>query len=553
MPRVPTYDNFNVLPAALPQARVQAQDIPDIAGRQLQNAGRAMGQAGAELSRIALDVAQQANQARVNDAMNKAVQAKLKLTYDPGEGFVHLRGDAALTRPNGKALDAEYDERYGKALDEIEAGLGNDLQRQTFREQAGRLRQQFNGSITQHVAKEFSSYQDSVHAGTIDTARQQMALAWGDAEAVMQSRDAIKAAVVEQGRLRGLSGQQVQANMVEALSPGHAAVIASAVEGGKLDYAREYMKQVGAELTPQARLQITKVLDAGDFEARTQDGADALWAKHNGDVMAALREAREKYSGKEEDAIVTRIKGYDSEKTVLRERAQKDAADEAWRVYAQTRRLPSPALQALMDGKDLEALRRTARVDAEARSARSEAKTDPSVYYALTVAAASDPNFKKEDLRAYFDKLSPGDRKHFIDLQAKTLKPNEADDVVTASQQITTLTKQLKLKDRDAGTFADQANRALFAAQQEKGNKLNQAERQKVLDRLIVEGTTSGGSWFSSNKARLFEAQAAGRGFTPKFNDEQRRKAAQALQREGIQQPTAQQVEAVLRKHYGFQ
>jgi hypothetical protein len=553
MPRVPSYDNFTALPTPQPQVNARVPDAPDVAGRQMAQMGQAVKGLGGEVGRIALDMQQQANQVRINDAMNRAMQAKLRRTYDPEEGFSHLRGDAALTRPDGKPLDEEWSGKLSKDIDDIEAGLGNDAQRQAFRQQANQMLVQFRGAVTSHVAKEFGDYQVSVQDGTIATARDQMGMAWGDAEAVGQSVSAIKAAVAEKGRLRGWSAQQVEASMREVLAPAHATVIGSALDAGKLDYAREYFKQVGAELTPAARLTITKALDAGDFEARTQDAADRIYAKNKGDTAAALAEVRATLSGKDEDAVVTRIKAMDAERVQLRERVQKDASDEAWRIYAQTGRMPPPSVQTAMDGKDLAALRRTAQADAEARAAKTEVKTDPNVYYALTIAAAQDASgFKQEDLRRYFDKLSPGDRKHFIDLQARASKPEEADDISTLEQQKRQIVDLLKLDKDKAGMFSMEADKALRAAQAAKGTKLTDVERQKVLDRLVLQGETPGRVW-GTNTVRAFEASAQGRTFTPAWNDDQKRKATAALQRQGIKTPTAQQVEAVLRATYGTQ
>lgn len=552
MPRVPTYNNFTALPTPQPQVYTRMPDAPDVAGQQARAMGQGLMAAGDATGRIALDMAQQANQVRVNDAMNKAVQAKLKLTYDPNEGFTHLRGDSALTRPNGKALDEEYGEKLSKSLEEISAGLGNDAQRLAFQQQANQLVTQFRGSVTSHVAKEYGDYQLSVQEGTIKTARDQMTLGWGDAQIVEQSTQAIKGAVAEQGRLKGLSAQQIEANMVEALSPGHTTVIAAAIDGGKLDYAREYFKQKGAELTPQARLQITKALDAGEFEARTQDAADRIYGKHGGDMTAALAEVRSTMSGKDEDAVIQRIKLMDSERVASRERTQRDAADQAWKTYAQTGRMPSPSVMAAMDGKDLVALRKTAQADAEARAARTEVKTDPNVYYALSVAAAQDRDaFKQEDLRRYFDKLSPGDRKHFIDLQTKASKPDEADDISTLEQQKRQIIDQLKLDKDKAGLFSMEADKALRAAQAAKGSKLTDVERQKVLDRLVLQGETPGRVW-GTNTVRAYEAQSQGREFTPTWDDNQKRRATAALQRQGIKNPTAEQIEQTLRAAYAI-
>lgn len=542
MPRVPTYDNFTALPSTLPQVQVRAPDMPDVAGAQAREAGQNLMRAGGEINRIALDAAREANQGRINDAMNKAVQAKLKLTYDPNEGFVHLKGDAALTRPDGKPLDVEYGDKFTQQIDAIAQGLGNDAQRLAFKQQAGQLVNQFQGSLTSHVAKEFGDYQVSVQDGTIKTATQQMALAWGDAEALGQSVGAIKAVVAEQGRIRGWSGQQTQAAMVEALSPGHVAVVASAIDDGKLDYARQYVKDYNAELTPGARLQLTKTLDEGERETKGQTNAERYLAEAGGDPAKALQLIRQNLTGKDEDTAANYVKTWDAEKTALRERAQRDAADSAWKYVAQGK-APPPSLMAALDGRDAVAIRKTL-ADGPTQ------KTDPNVYYALTQAAVNDPNFKTEDLRRYVDRLTPGDFKHFVDLQAKVSKPGEADQVATVTQQKDAIIKSLGLKGEKAGTFMLQADKALFAAQQEKGRPLDQAERQKVLDRLTLEGSVPG-SWFGTNTRRGFEAQAEGKPFTPKYTDADKRKATAALQRQGVKEPTKEQIEATLRAVYG--
>ena len=97
-----------------------------------------------------------------------------------------------------------------------------------------------------------------------------------------------------------------------------------------------------------------------------------------------------------------------------------------------------------------------------------------------------------------------------------------------------------------------EADKALRAAQATKGSKLTDAERQKVLDRLVLSGETPGKVW-GTNTVRAFEASAQGRSFTPTFDDNQKRKATAALQRQGIKNPTPQQVEAVLRATYSTQ
>jgi hypothetical protein len=559
MPRVPTYDNFQVDPTNLPNAQVRpvgarfdtpfTENMATAPGRAMQQAGQNLSQAGITLTKIVADEMEQANQVRVNDAMSQLAKARLELTFNPTEGFVNLKGENALKRPGDKSLDQEYGERFQQRADMIAKGLGNENQRNNFKQKAGEIGLQFQSSLNQHMAKEFNVYQDSVDDGTIRTGQEQMALAWGDPAAIAQAQNSVRAAVVNKGSRFGLAGKAIEAAQVEALSPGHSAVIAAAVDAGSLDYARQYLKDNTAELTPQSRLQLTKAVEVGDFEKRTQNVAGDLWTKHSGNIKDALAEVRDKYSGKDEDGIVTRLKTLDSEKEALTKRGQAQAQDSAWDIFNRTGSLAKiPAtVQASMDPQHWAALKNTARAAADGKSV----KTDSNIYYALTMASATDPNFKGEDLRKYADKLSPGDFKHFVDIQGKANKPGELDQITTITQQKDAVAKTLNLKGSDLGVFHQVVDKALFAAQAEKGRPLDQPERQKILDRLVLEGTTPG-SLFGSNSTMAFKAQAKGQDFTAKFNDPQKRQATAALQRQGIKNPTPDQIDAVLRATYGI-
>lgn len=525
-------------------------------GQKLAGAGMAIGQ---DLARVQIDMQNQVNQTRLNEASNQAIEARLKLTYDKDAGYINLQGKAALDRPDGKPLDVEYGDKFKESIDAISAGLGNDAQRRQFAEVSNQMLTQFRGGVMQHSAREYTSYELSVQDGTVKTAQQQMGLAWGDVGAIEQSKGAIKAAVYETGKLKGWSGQQTQAAMVEQLSAGHSSVLSAAIDAGKLDYAKEYMTQNNAELTPEVRLHMTKVLEVGQFEAKTQGAAETLYAEAKGDISSALAAARSKYSGKEEDAIVQRIKGFDQEKVVLRERAQATAADSAWQIYSQTgsiSRIP-PSTIAAMDGKALHALRNAARADADAAAAKTEVKTDPNIYYGLSAMEGQNPTaFKALDLRTYFDKLSPGDRKRFIDSQTDMGKPEKAAVISTVSEQRNNMVKQLGLKGEDAGVFVRQADEALRAAQAEKGSNLNETERQKVLDKLVLKGEVLSGHWYLNDpNMRYYEARAKGQTgqFAADFNDNDRNKAKAALQRKGIKNPTNDQITTTLKAAYGLQ
>lgn len=305
--RVPTYDTFQASPTVGPTATYQGPSGPSagqLGAQQLQDAGRAAQGAGSDAARIALDMQAEANRTRIADAMNQAVAARLDLTHGES-GYTSLKGKSALERPDNQALDQEYGDRLKKTLYALRDGLGNDAQKQNFTLQAGQLLTQFRGDVTKHMVEQGRAYQVSTQAGTVKVAADQMALDWDKPDALAQGQGAIKAASAELGRLQGLSPEEVAAKTVEALSPAHAAVITTAIQSGRVDYAKAYMDQIKAELTPQARAQLSEHLKAGDTALQATRKADEIWlaagpgSDRNApvDLFALEKAAREAFKG----------------------------------------------------------------------------------------------------------------------------------------------------------------------------------------------------------------------------------------------------------------
>ncbi|MGL4349775.1 MAG: hypothetical protein ACRCT2_04225, partial [Plesiomonas shigelloides] len=134
-------------------------------------------------------------------------------------------------------------------------------------------------------------------------------------------------------------------------------------------------------------------------------------------------------------------------------------------------------------------------------------KTDDSVYYSLHQEAVNDPtSFAKRDLRQYFDKLSPSDRQEMIKLQGKVQQPDELKDLRTYDQQLTLRYRDLGWDNTDTkqkAQFERAANDAIVAEQEARGKKLSFEEREKVLDRLLIQGADG---WVSRGR-KLFEVQ----------------------------------------------
>lgn len=487
MPRVPTLDAPQVVnnttagqrfsapqmvdPVAPNGARfsTQAQDIQvdNSRVRAAQGLNQTLSEGLNKMASVAMkaqmDAEEQANQIKINSALNKATQARLALTYDPEQGYVHLQGDAALTRPDKRSLDAEYGERFNNALSEIEQGLGNEKQRAIFREKAGSLMVQFQSGLMQHVAKEYAAHAISVQEGTIATNIGRMALEYGNPEAVMDSMNAIKAATAQEGKLRGWSAKQTEAAIVENLSRGHSAVIQSTIDQMP-EYAKEYFEIHKAEFTPQARLAAQKLVDEGAFETKTQDASDQLWEKHGGDMKSIMAEVREKFDGKERDAIETRLTARNSKERQFQKQYEDDIMEKALDRLSRGQSIPT-SLMAQLAPRDRLQVQRELKSRAEASAPAR--KTDMKTW--LAFADLTTEQKAKMSMADLYRLAGPG--MSDADLKSAAREVQNAREAIAKGQppglQLMTVTEVVKQEARALGIIPADPSRKLTGDQEQ--------------------------------------------------------------------------------------
>lgn len=367
----------------------------DVTGKQTQQLAQGVTQAGVGLSAIAKVEADKANQLRVDDALNQAVKARTDTQVDA----LQLRGKNAMERPDNKALPDEFDEKLEKNIAAIEGGLGNETQKQLFRRSANQLRQQMYGSLSSHMMGEQKALRQETWSAKISTATNQANLLWGDEAIRNQSTEAIHAAVGEMAKDQGWDAEITKSKLTEAMSPMHAGVISGMVDGHREDLARDYYEKNVDTMSVPVRAKAMSMIEAGDFESRAQSNAEKFFKVAGGDPAKALNLIREKLSGKDEDAAAAYVKTWDAEKTALRERAQRDAADSAWKYVSQGKK-PPPSLMSALDGRDAIAITKQL-------TEGSPVKTDMSKWLDFTNKTPSqlaemDQNTLMRDYRSVF-------------------------------------------------------------------------------------------------------------------------------------------------------
>lgn len=165
-----------------------------------------------------------------------------------------------------------------------------------------------------------------------------------------------------------------------------------------------------------------------------------------------------------------------------------------------------PAVLQRMDPKVLVSERRIAEDRARVAAGReSNIKTDWDTYARLRDMARNNRDgFLKEDMRRHFDKLAPAQREQLIDLQDSLAKPQKQVEVLTDDKQVGIIVGQLGLTKQRKAQFESAAYTALQEATRTNGDKpLTVEQRQKVLDRLTIEGDVNG--WVPFGGKRLYE------------------------------------------------
>ena len=281
MPRVPTYDNFQQMPAQFQPVQIQPATPRVDPGAQAASFGQATERAGAVAMDMELDALKQANQLRVDDALNKALEAEMRLAYDKDAGYTNQRGISALERESGKPLADEYDEEFGKAVESIGAGLGNDYQRQVFGQAIAKRRAAFRAGAMKHEADEFRTYTLSVREGTVATRMQQIGLNYNNPEVIDEAITSIRAATYDAAQLQGKSAEWADAQARKMASNAHKTAIAAALEKNDVAYADRYLKRYGKDMEADDLLQTTGLITKEmDLRVGTSAATEAMgrWA-----------------------------------------------------------------------------------------------------------------------------------------------------------------------------------------------------------------------------------------------------------------------------------
>lgn len=283
MPRVPLSPGPGIADQPLPSSYQRSNVTPDMLGAtgvQEQQLGNAVMGAASEALRIHTDLVDQGNALRVDDALNKATEAALRLQHDPKEGFTTQTGYAAVSRESGLPLADEYTQRLQKTVQEIATtDLKNDRQRAMFAMKANNVVTSFRGHAMTWETKEFQQYNLSTRDATVQNAQNALTLNFRDPENVDAQAIRIRSAIMGgiddstgkfvpgSAQMRGESAAMAKERADQAISSAHEGAVKSALEQGDVNAAVAYFNKHAKNMVAKDVIAVQGTLQR-DYDTR---------------------------------------------------------------------------------------------------------------------------------------------------------------------------------------------------------------------------------------------------------------------------------------------
>lgn len=195
--KVPTYDNLQVATNLQPAARVEAPDMPDVAGQQLQQMGQAATRAGVEVARIQAINAEENSRATAKNRDSTVVNALNAVQDDPSTGYLNTHGKAAVDGYQS-AMDAVLKIKE-RAVEDADSPRVRELVTPVAAERADATLR----AITRHFNTERQRWRLQSSQDRVEVSLRGAAQAPADAVAFSKALEIAYFEAEEQGRLLG--------------------------------------------------------------------------------------------------------------------------------------------------------------------------------------------------------------------------------------------------------------------------------------------------------------------------------------------------------------
>ena len=307
--------------------------------------------------------------------------------------------------------------------------------------------------------------------------------------------------------MAGLPAEAIQAKLNESMTMMHSGVVMRLLDADKATEAKDYYYTHRKEIDGGTQLTLEKALERDGRLNKTQEAADGIMLKF-GDMGAAMDHIEKTYAGEDEKLIKAEVQSRFTTRQAASNAMSQKAYESSLLAVAEGRKVPASLWSQMDDGHKAAILERQ-RADAKRRETEAAGGSVKTVFIEwdkLNRMVTDDPKaFATLDLQRYSDKVSRQDLMEFAGMQRKIRSGDEKSvkDAATLAQQIDVVQDQLKIKPNtpQSAALRKYVNDAVNVEQQQKDKVLTYDERQKAIDRAVMEFAVPGTLWDSTKRS----------------------------------------------------
>lgn len=512
MPIVPKFEP-KVQEQALPGVRLSA-DAPLSAfggGEAVAGAQKAAQNLGDLTMRFAMEEKKKADDLATQKAYADLVRSAQNLFYDPKEGALARRGQAAMG-----AVD-EFGKKFDDTASKIEETLSNDDQKNIFRKMRLRERTEFDGNLQRHTFQEIQKFDDETTESGLAVQRDKAVLNYQSPGAVASALSLQKALIQSHAERTGKPVEWIAEKTREVESGTHTAILNRMLSNGQDMAAKGYFEQVRGALNARDVVAAEKAVHEGVTRGESQRQATEIMRTTGGNLRSALDVARKIEDADVQAATVNEIKIRHGENEKIKQEYEENRFKSAANAVEATKQRPAEMVWNQLSLQERNALDN--RIEQLRKGISPE--TDWDNYYTLKTMASSSSTrdeFLKTNLMVYRPVMANAEFKELIDLQTGLRKGDEKAEKVLdgfrsdnqivndtlAAAGIDPTPKPGTPAAQKVNLFRSKVDEQVRAVQQKSGKKATNEELQSIADNLITEGITKKG-WFWDQKKRVFE------------------------------------------------
>lgn len=262
-------------------------------GAAIEHTAQLLGKFATEQAHEAKVEEERVNTLRAEEAFNKLRDRQHELTFGDVEGFMNVKGSAAVSRTT--PIPKEWGGKFEQSAKDIEASLANDQQKALFRKRALIAQSSFTEDAYRHLAKESDVYSDEVFKGTVTTEVRSATENWASPGDLSLSLERVRAATEARAERLNWPPEYKKAVLQEKQGQIHQTVVQQALAQGNYEYAEAWANDHKGDMPPAIAAAVSKAVEDGTQKQVSADYRSDYLANQND--AKTLRELNDRVLG----------------------------------------------------------------------------------------------------------------------------------------------------------------------------------------------------------------------------------------------------------------